>query len=176
MKFYGEESYATQSLGAVSAGFFGRYSASSLLGIQAEMNYVKSGQIHVRRNFPTVRHLELSYLQIPVMARFKADLGRVQPSLLIGPYASVLMAQSYSQLYYSQEYSAYSVGEIRPATVDVGFVVGAGVDYVMGPAFILADLRYNQGLVNIDRGTVQRKPNRLKQLGVQMNIGAGFKF
>ncbi|TNE80819.1 MAG: PorT family protein [Bacteroidetes bacterium] len=176
MGFYGSQAYATQSTGAVSAGALYRYRINEGMAFQMEVNYVQSGQIALRRNYPNVRYMELNYFQIPLLLHLRTKSGSIKPGIFTGPYLSSLASHAYSPLYYNIESSAYSLDQVNPSKLDLGWILGFGVDYDLGPLFLMADLRYNLGLKNLDNGNPGRTSNDLKQAGIQMNLGAGIRF
>ncbi len=176
MGFYGDQAYATQSTGSVSAGAFYRHRLGDRIFVQTELNYIQSGQIALRRNYPNVRYLELNYFQIPLMLGLRSQSKSIKPSVFTGPYFSGLASHSYSPLYSNVESSAYSVNQVNPSELDLGWILGLGVDYTIGPLFIMVDLRYNVGLKSLDNGSPGRTNHQLKQVGIQMNMGAGIRF
>ncbi len=123
---------------------------------QPEMRYLQQGadftvqfQELSRSSSGSVR---LSYLDIPVLARYRVPIGGggLAPHLLAGPRVGFnLVAES--------DFESLQGGRAAPSNIsnrisgtDFGLEFGGGVDVGFGAVAATVDLRYGLGLINID--------------------------
>lgn len=106
------------------------------LGLQPELLYVEKGGESGNAQ------VKLSYLEVPVLLRFMAATGRIQPFLLAGGYANFKV---------NDDCSVEQAGECleEPKSSDFGLALGAGLRFG-GVTGITVEIRWDRGLANIN--------------------------
>ncbi len=138
---------STGFVGGVSYGF----RLSDNLGLQPELLYIEKGGESGNAD------VSLSYLEIPVLVRFMAATGRVQPFLLGGGYAAFKIQDECSV-----KQAGECLGDLDSA--DFGLALGAGLRFG-GVTGITVELRWDRGLADInDTGTDASARNRAVML------------
>jgi hypothetical protein len=121
-----------------SGGGFLTYAFSRQLAVQPEILYVSKGA--AKDLFFVNAHLNLDYLEIPVLLKFDCmPDGKVHPNLYAGPALGLLMASKFhiiSETYDIKDYMK---------SMDFSLVFGGGLDYKR----VTFDVRYTLGLTGI---------------------------
>lgn len=122
----------TGFVGGISYGF----RLADNLGLQPEVLYVERGGESGNAE------VKLSYLEIPVMLRFMAATGRIQPFLLAGGYADFKI---------NDDCSVQQAGQCleEPKSSDFGLALGAGLR-LGGVTGLTVEIRWDRGLANIN--------------------------
>lgn len=136
-------------------GVVGAFALSQTLAIQAEFNYVTTGE-----SWPSTYDLEewetietFNYLQIPVLLR--AHLvreGNTRPFLLAGPVIAFLLSAQHRDYLDGELEEEYDISDGRSST-DFGAAFGAGTDFMVKKLKLFVDIRYYLGLSNTVTGT-----------------------
>ena len=119
------------------------------------------------------RKVRTDYLEVPLLIKFIAIIGKIQPNFLIGPALGVpVRSRSDYQLdeYSNGEYHSYSSRSHAGYNNwgEVGLVIGGGLDFVVGRGKVLVDARYNlQFMQFIDLGSTggEEKPVLCLRIG-----------
>ncbi len=109
----------------------------------------------------TKNDLVLSYVELPVFLKYLKPAGKWTFSLEGGPYLAYLMygkhrkktrSSDTNSRSVSRRYTDFDLDKAKAARLDAGIQLGAAVAYPVGPGHITANLRYNRGFVNLDKG------------------------
>lgn len=138
--------------------------------IQPEVRYIQRGYgVDVSVSFQgqeqTVEgSINLSYIDIPILARFKFPSGGITPHVIAGPTVGFnLNAESE----FDDETEDISDGV---SGTDFGLEFGAGVDFGLGAGTVTVDARYGLGLTDVpDEGDISLTNRAIM-------ITAGFAF
>jgi hypothetical protein len=147
MKGAGAEPGLTPQAG-FTAGAFLTLPVTGLLSIQPEVLLTQKGA--ESESGPKPYEYRFTYIEFPVLGKLHLA-GRsaaFRPNIYAGPFLGVKVgALLDTYLDPSQE---ESVEESLPAarSIDAGFVVGAGLDVLLGPGRILLDVRYGGSLLD----------------------------
>jgi hypothetical protein len=91
--------------------------------------------------------LNLSYLEIPVLAKLQIpSQGSIKPNIFAGPAIGLKLSGSVKAKY-AGETETENIEDLKG--MDLGLVIGGGVDYLMGNKILTVDLRYTLGLGTI---------------------------
>jgi opacity protein-like surface antigen len=123
-------------------GLFLSVKPSRRFGLQTEVNYHQKGA-KVRNGILTTSQLQLSYLEVPVMARFVYfGRGKTLPYLSTGPSFNLLLNARNTFLrepVVTQQYQRF----------DFGWTAGGGLEIDLENKWWIIDLRYTHGLLNL---------------------------
>jgi opacity protein-like surface antigen len=121
-----------------SGGAFLTYSLSRQIAVQPEILYVTKGA--AKDIFFFNAHLNLDYLEIPVLLKFDfVPDGKLRPNLYAGPALDVLLASKFHIIDETYDIKDYTKG------MDFSLVFGGGFDYNR----VTFDIRYTLGLTGI---------------------------
>lgn len=147
-------------------GAFLNYRINSQFSIQPEFLYVKKGAkvkgtgSQTFTEFGSISYsvtekLNLTYLEIPVLAKFSIPTqGKIRPSLFAGPAMGVKLSGEYD-LQLVMTAVGDGVETVRwtgkpdisnMKSTDFGLVFGGDVDIALGRASLILDVRYTMGL------------------------------
>lgn len=174
ISFTGEGS--SEGLANLAKPVFGAFFALNLgpaLSIQPEVYYLKQG---VARN-QTLDDTEmrtvqvLSYIHVPVLARMRfMKGGKLKPVVFAGPAVSFLttaVQSFYENGVLGDEY------DLKPFLKSTNFSVafGGGLEYDMKKVILVFDIRYDLGLVDIDKASAE---TTMKTKAFLVMAGIGF--
>jgi hypothetical protein len=121
-----------------SGGGFLTYAFNRQFAVQPEILYVTKGA--AKDLFFFNAHLNLDYLEIPVLLKFDfMPDGKIHPNLFAGPALDVLLASKFHIIS-----ETYDIKDYTKST-DFSLVFGGGLDY----KHVTFDIRYSLGLTNI---------------------------
>ena len=121
-----------------TGGVFLTYRLNRQFAVQPEILYVTKGA--AKDLFFFNAHLNLDYLEIPVLLKFDfMPDGKTHPNLFAGPALDVLLASKFHIIN-----ETYDIKEYTTST-DFSLVFGGGVDYKR----VTFDIRYTLGLTSI---------------------------
>jgi hypothetical protein len=146
-------------------GLFLSVKPSRRFGLQAEVNYQQKGA-KVRTGILTTTQLQLSYLEVPVMARFVYfGRGKTLPYLSTGPSFNVLLNArnpSLREPVVTQQYERF----------DFGWAAGGGLEIDLENKWWIIDLRYTHGLLNLAN---QANPPAVRNAVFTLSMALGFE-
>lgn len=131
-------------------GMVGDYSWNDAFSIQPGILFATQGYKRYENTYNSALTviLELYYLQIPVNAQYKLDLGKTKLLLQAGPYLGFVAFGQYKFQYdYGNYYTNVSESDWDLKRFDFGIGLGAGLQF----GKIQAGLGYNIGLANISK-------------------------
>ena len=129
------------------AGLLGSGKLKNDLFWQAELNYSKKGfkGSDAKAN--------LAYLELPILAKLyfplpTLDKEKIKGFINLGPYLGYWMSNKSTytdSLGGSVNTTAFAPGSKK---FEIGYLLGAGVSYSIGPGYLLGELRYQFALSN----------------------------
>jgi hypothetical protein len=138
--FTGDDVFHNSSNTGGIAGVFGRYPLGETWSLQPEVLFSMRGAEFSVDDIETEQ--QTNYIEIPLLARF--GWGRdsmFQPSLFAGPSVAFLLKNKIVD-------GAEIDLKDGSRDVDVGAVLGAGLDHPMGSGDLLLDVRYEYGFIS----------------------------
>ncbi len=149
-----------------AAGIYLEISLPGPLAVEGDVLYsVKGAKMEV----PSVatQTTTLSYLEIPVLAKFYLPLPVIKPHIFAGPAIGFLMSAKEKD----EVLGSTTEKDVKDATTstDLGIVVGAGVKIATPIIDLSVEARYNYGLTSIDKVNSTKVYNRT----VSILVGIG---
>ncbi|KPL07906.1 hypothetical protein AMJ86_02455 [bacterium SM23_57] len=154
-----------KSLWYFSGGIFLRFDLNPTVKFQPELLYVRKGarweDSEESDNYSASYKSEQKweYLEIPMLMVItpKTNMS-ISPNFYLGPAPAFLLKARYDYSYnssYSENGYTYNnsfsysgtIGGVR--NVDIGIILGGGLDIPAGDGLITTDIRYNLGLGNL---------------------------
>lgn len=131
--------------------------------------------------------VESSFLELPLFFKYSFGKSPIKPYTIIGPTFGFLL-QSEIKLDYN---GANITGDMKDVTqkIDLGFGLGAGVNFLLGNISIFVEGRYTHGLNNLQKGgavevkmdsiiiteiNFDKDENKYKNKGFQVMLGVTF--
>jgi hypothetical protein len=147
---YGDDAEDAGSTTGFIGGAFLSFPLSPAFTIQPELLFARKGASDTAIEDADA-DLRLSYLELPILAKFSFPAGSLRPHLFAGPYAAYRTGCTI-------EASGGGVSisfdcdddEFELKKTDFGFQFGAGFDYDLGGIALVVDGRYGLGLVSLD--------------------------
>ena len=88
----------------------------------------------------------LNYIEAPLLGRYELSPGaQLQPFVYAGGAAALYLGGEFEVDGETQD-----VDDDNVATIDLGFVIGAGAEMAAGTTTLIFDLRYTHGLIDLD--------------------------
>ncbi|MGQ0721364.1 MAG: porin family protein [Candidatus Eiseniibacteriota bacterium] len=133
------------SLKSFAAGAWWGLPLTRRLTLQAEALYSVKGDAESADGYTASTHM--TYIDVPVVAKIGFLHGApFRPSLFLGPELSVNLSASSKLEGEGNTIDVDVKDQVNP--VDVGLVVGGGVDFPLGGRSYGVELRYSKGLSN----------------------------
>ncbi len=130
-------------IGTAVGGFF-TYSFNDRFLLQAEGLYSMKG-IKLKYDDGSKGTIKIDYLEFPVLAAMAIPLNSIfTPRVYLGPAFSFLMS--------AKNVDDDGTTNIKNSvkSIDMGLVIGGGVNIEAGPGAVTIDARYNLGLLDVD--------------------------
>jgi hypothetical protein len=136
----GEDVFHNSTSPGGIGGVFARYGLSDTWSLQPEVLYSMRGAEFSTEGIENEQ--QFSYLEIPVLARAAwRQEQTLRPSLFAGPSLGILLENKIvegAELDITDESNG----------IDVGVIVGGGLDYALGAGALLFDVRYERGVTS----------------------------
>ncbi len=148
----------------------GGYNEDKASATQMEIGYLQKGVMAQYGGAKVTLHL--NYLEMALMPKVNFGGGSSNITLFAGGTMGALM-NAYSTEYYNgqrQTQNKYNADELEMNELDFGWVAGGGVNFILGNSIVTLDVRYRQGLSNLDRGGDNSDKIMNKGLGVGLTI------
>lgn len=148
-------------------GLFLSVKPSRRFGLQAEVNYHQKGA-KVRTGILTTTQLQLSYVEVPVMARHVfvgRAASRAMPYLATGPSFNLLLNARNPSLREPAVTPQYE-------RFDFGWSAGGGLEIDLENKWWIIDLRYTHGLRNLNN---QANPPAVRNTVFTLSMALGFE-
>lgn len=141
-----EPGIGNRPLNGFQAGAIIEAGLNERLSMRLEVNFVTKGdawyfQSPGEANFD-IRDV-FHYLEIPLLARYNVLDGPVEAYTIGGPYFATAMSNQYYEEDDKYEYHNFTHG-------DFGLQLGGGATMQAGPGRAFAELRFSQGLKDLD--------------------------
>lgn len=153
-----------------AGGLFVNVALVKFFTIQPELLFRQRGGTNNNETFNINQNLKLTYMDVPVLFKLRIPVAKTfYPHIYAGPQFSYNLSGEY-------EVGAGSVSvdnAVEVRKVDVGGVMGFGLDVVVKRLFLTADFRYGLGGINIDDS---EDPFLLKNKDLSVLLGIGVNF
>jgi hypothetical protein len=154
-------------------GAFFAYHISPMFSIQPEIYFLTQGTLRDQTIGDTELRTEqvLGYIDIPILAKARFMAGRsARPVVFAGPAVSFLTKATqrfYTNGALGDEY------DLKPFLKGTNFsaVFGAGLEYSLKKVFLVLDVRYDLGFVDID---TKSETVFMKTRALLLMVGVGF--
>jgi hypothetical protein len=127
--------------------------SSGIFALQPEVLFTNKGGSSASPNAPS--GLQLSFLDVPLLLRLKlGGIGSLHPHAYAGPYFGIRVDCSVK----GTSADCDRIAGVSTKSVDVGGVVGGGLDFDFGPLVLTGGARYSFGVSKIaefERGSVR---------------------
>ncbi|MCK6561609.1 outer membrane beta-barrel protein [bacterium] len=137
--------------------------------LHLEPMYLQKGAKAEHDDYET--RTEMTYLEIPVLAKYTLGNSLYQPYVMAGPSLGFRLGANYVRDWQEGEDDKTDIKD-RTTGMDFGLALGGGVSYPLGDKSLFAEARYSMGLKDID--TSER--SSLKNKGLQFMVGATVPF
>lgn len=159
---------------------------SPLFAIQPEINYLeKGGVIRSTSSNDFKFTLRFNYLEAPLLAKFRLGSGRLKGYVITGPsvgYAidgkSKVTAGDINEEEKIKFDDSFGADGRKDNRFDISGVVGAGVQYKLGPGSIILDARatYDFNDFNDFNGNEPIDHKKTRWEGLSLSLGYQFEF
>ena len=151
-KFTGDDAEGSENLTGLVVGGHLRFGAG-FLSIQPELLFTRKGvkTNDIEEGTSVEIKIKNDYLEIPVLIRlgFGHSPG-LKPSLFAGPSAALLVSSRGLTTFGGGQSSIEVDANHLFKEFELGFVIGAGIDFTLGFRTLLFEIRYSGGLSSID--------------------------
>jgi hypothetical protein len=162
-------------------GVFGNIKLNQHFDFQPELLFVKQGlNYNMQFIYDDIENrLDLYYLQLPLLFRYKFGLKRKhQPNLFFGPYAAVLLHSKRTKTYDGNT-SSQKAENAKP--FDLGILGGFGYDFNLKSGQLTAELRIGYSLTDVMETQDGYLPyynstNSLKAKNLSTTLMVGYRF
>jgi len=133
----------------LALGGFVTYKFSSRLSLMGQLLFVQKGFRYSARDAfgPYDSKLTLSYLELPILARYTFGSDTFRYFALAGPAFSIKLSGKFSTEWEGETYESTDMSHYKG--MDLGLVLGAGLGYPLCSGWLLFDVRFTFGLLNI---------------------------
>jgi hypothetical protein len=151
-------------------GLFLTHDFSRVFSLQTEILFVMKGSRHREGFGPTNLYevMNLEYMEIPLLARFRLPLSKSMDFHLLAGPALAFGIRSRVNTVVGGETEEESLDNVKG--VDIGAVAGLGVDVPVKDGKICLDLRYTRGMTAISTGP----GNKIKNGAACFTVGYAF--
>jgi opacity protein-like surface antigen len=154
-------SASADTMMGIQAGALAEFPLTDMFALQPELNFIqkgsKTGDVSTK----------LNYIEVPVWAKAKFNVGGVKPFLMLGPSIGFLMSAKTGDTDIKNNLK----------TIDFGLNFGGGAAFAVTDTMdLFLDLRYNLGLANILKtdGLPAGTDVSMKNHGFQITAGLMF--
>jgi hypothetical protein len=170
-KLSGDDVEKSKIKTGVAIGGFATFGFGEIFALQPELYYSMKGDKEdgFVGEIPATRTIKLSYLEVPVLAKVNLPTqSKVKPALFAGPSLGIKLGSKVKIEAGGQSQEA-TLEDIK--SIDLGLVVGIGIDFKMTNGTICLDGRYTMGLSSIDDS-----PDNLSYKNNVIGFLAGYSF
>ena len=146
-----------------AVGVFFTYNFSPTFALQPEVLYTMKGVTETALGIDI--DIKLDYIEIPVLFKFTFGQGTTKPCFFAGPAMAFLMSAKMEAMGESLDIKD------QTKSMDLGIVVGGGVDFAMGNGTMTFDGRYTMGMSSIDDTDYDED---IKNTNISFMLGYGF--
>jgi len=133
----------------LALGGFAAYKFNSRLSFMGQLLFVQKGFRYSATDAfgPYDSKLTLSYLELPFLARYTFGSDTFRYFALAGPAFSIKLGGKFSTEWGGESYESTDMSHYKG--MDLGLVLGAGLGYPLCSGWLLFDVRFTFGLLNI---------------------------
>lgn len=137
----------------VGAAF--KLSFTENMAVTAEVNFAQKGVkfVPINGDDSTFGTIKLTYVDVPILFNYSRKIGRCSPYIEAGPIASVKISAKKGEEVKGAKLDDVNLDETnftKVAPLDIGFALGAGMGFEVGPGDIMVGLRTSIGFLTID--------------------------
>jgi hypothetical protein len=171
--WWGDDAEDLDSRVAMNIGGYLEYPIAPPISVQIELNYSMKG---AQESVPYYYGLtatdvtvtgKLSYIETPVLLRLRLPTEEVGLYVLGGPALALKMS---SKIEAEANGASAEVDWENVNDLDLGFVVGGGLQIPTEPILIFGEARFTVGLISVDDSQFDED---LKNLVMSFNVGVG---
>lgn len=160
--FGGSDAGGSSGITQFAAGIFVEFNLPGPFAIQPEALYSVKGSKGTALGVEITQ--TLSYIDIPVLLKYKLPTPGVTPSVYVGPSLGILVgAKAKANGSEVDDKSAF------PSS-DIGAVFGAAIQLPLGATNLTLDARYDMGLSTLDKSGAAKVYNRVFQILVGISF------
>lgn len=126
---------------------------NSNFGVSAELQYIRKGYYHKICNTITDK-LNTTYLEIPIMVDYTfiiPTLKNFKGHATLGLYTAYWLSAKYETEGFDNSSESFDFSKNKASRFDVGPNAGGRIEYMLKNASISLDLRYELGLVDLQK-------------------------
>jgi len=161
------------SVTGFTVGAFYTANVNEYLAFQPELYYSKKGG-QLEGSILSVlgsKSIAIHYLELPLLLKLRFPTrSSMSPSVFVGPYGSLKLSDKGQIKVLGLKLEEELIG-IKSS--DFGLVFGGGIDFKVGNALAILDIRYDLGLVNIAE-PILGVENEMKTRSLILMAGVGF--
>ena len=152
--------------------------------LQAEPMYLQKGGILPAQNGLPEMHVKGSFIEVPIFIKYSIQkTEKFKPYFIAGPDVGVKLSMDLNAEMVGSAFSA----DLNPVTktFDMGFGIGAGIEFPLRTTFLFVEGKYSLGLVDLHKNgmfqisgggvTIEEEfdeDNKFKTRGFQVMFGA----
>lgn len=135
-------------LGLVLGGFV-TYKFNSRLSLVGQLLFVQKGYRESNMDIfgPYRSKLTLDYIELPILARYTFGSGTSRCFAFAGPAFGFKLGGKFSTEWDVETYESTDMSHYKG--MDLGLVLGAGLGYPLCSGWLMFDMRFTWGLLNI---------------------------
>jgi hypothetical protein len=133
----------------LALGGFVTYKLNRRLSLMGQLLFVQKGfRYSATDTFgPYNSRLTLSYLELPILARYIFGSGTFRYFAFAGPAFGFKLGGKFSTEWEAESYESTDMSHYKG--MDLGLVLGAGLGYPLCSGWLMFDVRFTWGLLNI---------------------------
>jgi hypothetical protein len=133
----------------LALGGFVTYKFSSRLSLMGQLLFVQKGFRYSATDAlgPYDSKLTLSYLELPILARYTFGSDTFRYFALAGPALGIKLGGKFSTEWNGETYESTDMSHYKG--MDLGLVLGAGLGYPLCSGWLVFDVRFTFSLLNI---------------------------
>lgn len=129
-----------------TGSLFAEISIANAFAVQPEVTFLQKGyKINVKDDGNYERNVQLNYLEIPVLAKYRVGTDKIKAHLLAGPTFGYALDGTIKA---NGEKTDVNFDNMK--RMDIGVLFGASIDMQLGPGAIFIDGRYGLGITNLN--------------------------
>ncbi len=143
-RLYTKDDKTPKTLLRTDVGLVCNFTYTKPVSFQMEVNYSRKGAKLI-----TDDKLTYGYLEVPLLLKVAGGKEKLKVFGLLGPYIAAPLKEEYisgdNKTTASATENSVVDGNAVVEKIDVGFHLGGGVTYKLGPGRVLLEIRYCQG-------------------------------
>lgn len=163
---------------------FSQLGISSSFAIQPELTYLQKG-VELKASEDDIENVQMrvNYLELPVLAKMLFGQEGVRANLFAGPSVGYAMNGKIKFNIEGTKFTEdidfgadYDEDGTKPRRMDLGGVVGGGLEIGSGKSLVLMDVRYGLGFSDVTKYRNGRPNDIDKHRNAGLGLTLGYKF